>query len=100
MKYINIALLVLLAALQYRLWNGHGSLPDVWRLDEILETQAAENRDQEERNESLAAEVLDLKDGLGAVEERARSEMGMIMEKETFYQIIPSQLPATAAAAP
>ena len=99
MKYINIALFVLLAALQYRLWTGHGSLPDVWRLDEIRAAQAAENRELTERNQSLAAEVLDLKDGLGAVEERARSEMGMIMGDETFYQIIPAR-PAPETAAP
>jgi cell division protein FtsB len=99
MKYINIVLLVLLAALQYRLWTGHGSLPDVWRLDEIREAQVVENRALEERNQSLAAEVLDLKDGLGAVEERARSEMGMITASETFYQIIPER-PAAEPAAP
>lgn len=91
MKYFNILLLVLLVALQYRLWTGHGSLPDVWHLDELRGAQAAENRELEERNRSLTAEVLDLKDGLGAVEERARSEMGMIKRDETFYQIIPGQ---------
>lgn len=94
MKYINIALLIVLAALQYRLWTGHGSLPDVWRLDELREAQLAENRELDERNQSLAAEVLDLKDGLGAVEERARSEMGMIMDNETFYQIVPASPPS------
>jgi cell division protein FtsB len=99
MKYINITLLILLAALQYRLWTGHGSLPDVWRLDELREAQATENRELDERNRSLAAEVLDLKDGLGAVEERARSEMGMIKRDETFYQIIPGQ-PAPEPAVP
>jgi cell division protein FtsB len=97
LRYVNIALLVLLAALQYRLWTGHGSLLDVWQLDQLRETQAAENRELEERNRSLAAEVLDLKDGLGAVEERARSEMGMIAEGETFYQIIPAPLAAEPA---
>ena len=99
MKYINIVLLIVLAALQYRLWTGHGSVPDVWRLDELREAQVAENRELEERNRSLAAEVLDLKDGLGAVEERARSEMGMIMENETFYQIVPGS-PAAEPAVP
>jgi len=98
MKYINIALLIVLAALQYRLWTGHGSVRDVWHLGELREAQSAENRELEERNRSLAAEVLDLKDGLGAVEERARSEMGMISEKETFYQIVPAP-PAAADAA-
>jgi cell division protein FtsB len=100
MKYLNILMLIVLAALQYRLWTGHGSLPDVWQLDQLREAQAAENRELEERNRSLAAEVLDLKDGLGAVEERARSEMGMIAEGETFYQIIPPQPAATAVGGP
>lgn len=97
MKYINIALLLVLAALQYRLWTGHGSLPDVWRLDELRTQQLAENRELEERNQSLAAEVLDLKNGLDAVEERARSEMGMIMQGETFHQIIPQPVAAEHA---
>jgi cell division protein FtsB len=99
MKYFNLVLLILLAALQYRLWVGHGSLPDVWRLEELHAAQIAENRELAERNQSLAAEVLDLKDGLGAVEERARSEMGMIMEGETFYQIVPTR-PAAEPADP
>jgi cell division protein FtsB len=96
MRYLNLALLVLLALLQHRLWTGPGSIPDVQRLMEIRDTQAEENRDLKERNRVLAAEVLDLKHGLDAVEERARSEMGMIRSDETFYQIIPPP-PATAA---
>ena len=88
MKYFNIFLLLLLAALQYRLWAGNGSLPEVWRLEEIKVAQVEENKGLEERNQSLAAEVVDLKNGMDAVEERARSEMGMIARGETFYQII------------
>jgi len=88
MKTINIILLILLALLQFRLWTGHGSLPAVWHLQEIKRSQAQENEDLRERNLSLAAEVQDLKQGLVAVEERARSEMGMIMPDETFFQIV------------
>lgn len=90
MKYLNAVLLVLLAALQYRLWTGNGSLPEVWRLERIRAEQIEENKRLRERNLSLAAEVMDLKEGLDAVEERARSEMGMIGDAETYFQIIPS----------
>lgn len=93
MKTINIILLVLLALLQFRLWTGHGSLPDVWRLREIKRSQVQENEKLRERNLSLAAEVQDLKQGLVAVEERARSEMGMIMPDETFFQIVATPPP-------
>ncbi|MBI2993634.1 MAG: cell division protein FtsB [Gammaproteobacteria bacterium] len=88
MKTLTIVLLILLAALQYRLWAGHGSLPEVWRLEQIRDGQREENKRLGERNQSLAAEVIDLKEGMEAVEERARSEMGMIAQGETFYQII------------
>jgi cell division protein FtsB len=97
MRYVNLVLLVLLGLLQYRLWTGPGSIPDVRRLMEIREAQAEENKDLRERNRVLAAEVLDLKQGLDAVEERARSEMGMIRSDETFYQIVPAPPPATPA---
>ncbi|MBI2969346.1 MAG: cell division protein FtsB [Gammaproteobacteria bacterium] len=88
MKVINLVLVIVLGALQYRLWSGPGSIPDVRRLNDIRTEQVRENRELRERNLALAAEVLDLKHGLEAVEERARSEMGMIMSGETFYQII------------
>jgi cell division protein FtsB len=93
MKSINIILLILLTLLQFRLWTGHGSLPDVWRLRELKSAQVQENEYLRERNLSLAAEVQDLKQGLVAVEERARSEMGMIMPDETFFQIVEATPP-------
>ena len=88
MTYINIILIVLLVLLQYRLWAGNGSIPDVKHLEDIRQAQIEENNRLRERNLSLAAEVMDLKQGLEAVEERARSEMGMIKSDETFFQII------------
>lgn len=91
MKTVIVMLSVMLVLLQFRLWSGHGSLPDVWRLEQDRQQQIAENGRLRERNLALAAEVMDLKQGLVAVEERARSEMGMIMPGETFFQII--QLP-------
>jgi len=81
-------LFVLLLLLQYRLWVGDGSLAEVWDLYQQVETQRDENQSLRERNQALEAEVQDLKKGLGAIEERAREELGMIKEGETFYQII------------
>ena len=88
MRLLILLLLLLFLLLQYRLWVAPGGLPDVWRLQQELAAREAENRRLEARNRALEAEVRDLKEGLEAVEERARSEMGMIREGETFYQII------------
>jgi cell division protein FtsB len=88
MKYINTILIILLVALQYRLWNGNGSLPYQWQLEEIASELNNENEGLQERNQALAAEVFDLKEGNEAIEERARLEMGMIKSGEVFYQII------------
>ena len=88
MRVVNAILLMVLVLLQYRLWNGNGSLPDLWDLEEIKAEQTVENKFLEERNQALAAEVMDLKTGMEAIEERARSEMGMIKSGETFFHII------------
>lgn len=87
MRTLIGSLLVLFLLLQGQLWFGQGSLPDLWRLRTAIEQQQAENRRLEVRNEALAAEVADLKSGLGAIEERARTELGMIRKGETFYQV-------------
>ncbi|MBI1731607.1 MAG: cell division protein FtsB [Gammaproteobacteria bacterium] len=97
MKYLNILLLLLLAGVQYRLWVGNGSIPDVRRLKGVQEAQIAANAELAERNRSLAAEVMDLKQGSEALEERARSEMGMIRAGETFFQYVNVRDPAPAA---
>lgn len=88
MKYLLAFLLVLLALLQYRLWFSPGGMSDVKELEKTKQELAAENELLRERNASLTAEVIDLKHGLEAIEERARSEMGMIKSDEMFYQII------------
>jgi cell division protein FtsB len=88
MKFVNLTLLILLVLLQIRLWQGNGSLPDVWNLEEIKAAQIADNEKLTERNLSLEAEVMDLKQGMEAIEERARSEMGMVRSGETFYIIV------------
>jgi|TARA_B110001454_G_C12540505_1_gene359197 cell division protein FtsB len=78
----------LLLLLQYRLWTGNGSLVEVNLLKDEMEKIENENENLKERNLSLTAEVFDLKQGHEAIEEIARSEMGMIKDGETFYQII------------
>lgn len=82
------SLAVLLAALQYQLWYGRRGIGDLAELHSARDAQALENRRLRERNRALEAEVADLKSGLQAIEERARTEMGMIREDEVFYQII------------
>ena len=81
----------MLVLLQYRLWMGNANLSKVHHLEETKLAQLDENRLLMERNRSLTAEVMDLKQGLEAIEERARSEMGMIKSGETFFQIVNSQ---------
>ncbi len=88
MKIVLLVLVTLLILLQYRLWFGRGNLLEVQRFEEINQMRIEENHKLSERNQSLAAEVLDLKQGMEAIEERARSEMGMIKNNESFYQII------------
>jgi Septum formation initiator len=87
MKFISIILIILIFLLQYRLWVGNGSMTDVHNLEQAKQAQIEENKQLMERNESFAAEVYDLKNGYEAIEERARSEMGMIKNDETFYQV-------------
>ncbi|HHJ12884.1 MAG TPA: cell division protein FtsB [Gammaproteobacteria bacterium] len=88
MRWLIGLLLVLLVLLQYRLWLGEGGLGEVRELERRVRAQQEMNRDLAERNQALEAEVQDLKQGLDAIEERAREELGMIREDETFYQIV------------
>jgi len=88
MRWLLWLLLTLLLLLQYRLWVGDGSLAEVWGLYQQVEEQRDENQRLQERNQALEAEVRDLKQGLDAIEERAREELGMVKDGETFYQII------------
>ena len=88
MKVVTGILLVLLLALQYRLWVGEGSVAEVAHLRGEIEAQRVELARIRERNQALQAEVQDLRKGLEAIEERARSELGMIKKGEIFYQVI------------
>lgn len=91
MRFVFGVLLVLFLLLQYTLWISSDGLQELWRLNQSIEQQRQGNRILIERNQVLDAEVRDLKSGLDALEERARSELGMIKKDETFFQIIEKQ---------
>ncbi|MEJ8568395.1 cell division protein FtsB [Elongatibacter sediminis] len=91
MRLLLAILLVLLALLQFNLWFGEGGFADIRRLEQRVSEQERENALLQQRNRELEAEVDDLRQGLEAIEERARSEMGMIKEGEEFYQVVPGQ---------
>jgi len=88
MAGLLVVLAALLAFLQYRLWFGEGGNRSVAALSQQVQAQARENAGLQQRNAALAAEVQDLKSGEAAVEERARSELGMIKPGETFYRVV------------
>jgi cell division protein FtsB len=88
MRFVFGLLLILFLMLQYTLWVSEDGLRELWRLSRSIEQQKQENAALMERNQILGAEVQDLKSGLDALEERARSELGMIKKDETFFQII------------
>lgn len=91
MRLVSLILLTLLSLLQYRLWLGKYSIPDYWSLKQEVEFQRQQNDKLIQRNSLLKADIDDLKTGLDSVEERARNELGLIREGETFYRILPSQ---------
>lgn len=91
MKIIAFVLLVLVLWLQYKIWLQDGGIPEVLQLQGEIELVKSEVARLQERNTSLHAEVKDLKKGLDAIEERARSEMGMIKRGEVYYQVIESE---------
>jgi len=89
MRSLIAILLLVLLALQVKMWFGEGGYSDVKRLAARVEEQARENEVLAQRNRELEADVEDLRQGLHAVEERARSELGMVKENEQFYQVVP-----------
>ncbi|MDR0781486.1 MAG: cell division protein FtsB [Pseudomonadales bacterium] len=96
MKTLLLALVILLALLQAKLWRGEGSLTDIQRLDREIAAQRAANQQLQKRNEALLQEVNDLRNGLDSIEERARNELGLIKKGETFY-LIPDDGQTSAA---
>jgi cell division protein FtsB len=89
MKILICVLIALLIGLQYKLWVGDGSLSEVVQLSKELERQKGMLLLLEQRNSVLEAQVLDLQNGLDAFEEKARNDLGMIKQGETFIQLIP-----------
>ena len=87
-RYLAILLTILILVLQYDLWIGEGSVTAAWKLEKTIKLQQRQNARIKKRNGALDAEVKDLKSGLQAIEERARSELGMIKKDETFFQVI------------
>lgn len=88
MKLLALVLTALLLALQYDLWMGEGSLTALWQLQRQIAAAYTDNQTLQARNDALTAEVDDLKSGMAAIEERARSELGMVKQHETFVQVI------------
>ncbi len=89
MRIIAAVLVVVLIGLQARLWHGAGSAAELRQLREQAQLQIAENDELRMRNDEVRNDVKDMKEGLDAVEERARNELGLIKPGETFYRIVP-----------
>jgi cell division protein FtsB len=88
MRLLTLALAILIALIQYPLWLGKGSWLRVWEVDQQIQAQREINSKLQARNTALDAEVNDLKQGFEAIEERARSELGMIRQDEIFFQVL------------
>lgn len=109
MRLLTLIFVILIASLQYPLWLGKGSWLRVWDLNRQINAQKEANAGLKARNDTLDAEVRDLKQGYAAIEERARSELGMVKQDEVFYQVLQSDAfaaaknqaqPAASSAAP
>ncbi|MEQ1546590.1 cell division protein FtsB [Methyloglobulus sp.] len=88
MKILIAIIMLLIIHLQYRLWVGDGSVFQIKEYQARLDVLKEKTKEKKERNDALYAEVLDLRKGQEAIEERARDELGMIKENETFFQVI------------
>lgn len=93
MRWLTLLLVALVVALQYPLWLGKGSWLRVWDLDRQIAAQKGHNLSLTQRNASLDAEVRDLKQGYEAIEERARNELGMVRDGESFFQVLEANKP-------
>ncbi|QPK65574.1 septum formation initiator family protein [Methylomonas sp. LL1] len=88
MKSLIAIIIALIIHFQYRLWFGDASVSQISQYHERLDELNKEVQEKKERNDALYAEVLDLRRGLETIEERARYELGMIKENETFFQVL------------
>ena len=95
-KILSLLLVILIIAIQYPLWLGKGGWLKVWETDRQIAEQEETNRKLQVRNATLDAEVRDLKQGYEAIEERARNELGMIKEGETFFHVLEDNSRSTA----
>ncbi len=99
-RFLNLVLVLIITLLQVRLWAGEGSLPENWQLESQIKQQKVITEELAARNAELAAEVKDLRSGLDTIEERARYELGMVRQNETFFLLIDpntsSHVPTTA----
>ena len=104
LKIVIIVLALLFTALQYQLWFGEGSWPRAQAVREKFELQMSENEKLQQSNATMEAEVLDLKTGLDAIEERARVDLGLVRQGDEYFQIIqpdkPNPVPAPNANLP
>jgi cell division protein FtsB len=100
MRWISLILAVLILLMQYPLWLGKGGWLKVWDLGQQVEAQKQVNQQTQTRNAVLDAEVRDLKQGTEAIEERARSELGMVKRDEVFFQIIGDHPAVVVSAVP
>lgn len=91
MRLFNLILLIILLLLQYRLWFGKNSVADYHELKQAVARQQIDNSKLIQRNGLMYAEIDDLRSGLDAIEERARNELGMIKDGETFFRVIPAE---------
>ncbi len=98
MRIVTYILLALLLLLQYPLWLGKGSWLKVWDMGKQVEAQKQINEQTQKRNASLDGEVRDLKRGTDALEERARSELGMVKQGEIFFQVVGGEVNAASSA--
>lgn len=100
MKTVLAILILVLVLLQVRLWTGAGSMAEIARLEDDIAEQTEENATLEARNSTLMEEVGDLRNGLDSIEERARNELGLIRQGETFYLIVDEEGGAAEQAEP
>jgi len=94
MRWLVAALLAITLAIQFRLWISQDGVREVTQLKAAVAVQREENARLKQRNDQLAAEVRDLKQGFSALEERARNDLGMIAPNETYFQVVPKMAPA------
>lgn len=96
MRKLTVVLVVLIALLQYPLWLGKGSWLRVWQYSQQIEAHEKRNEYYRQRNDTLREEVRDLKQGQSAIEERARSELGLVKQDEVFFQVIQNKQPVAS----